>query len=64
MVLKGLSGGVAAYVIRSLLVYACRTVRNLSQVPNSAADIHQQGPDNICSHTTKLTTPMDFNLLF
>jgi hypothetical protein len=30
-------------------------------VPNSPADIHQQGPDNICSHTTGLTTPMYFN---
>ena len=34
----------------------------LSQVPNSVADIHQQGPDNICSHSTRLTTPMYFNL--
>ena len=25
-----------------------------------AADIHQQGPDNICSHTTRLTTPIYF----
>ena len=31
-----------------------------SQVPNSAADIYQQGPDNICSHTTTLTTPIYF----
>jgi len=31
-----------------LLVYVCHTV------PNSVADIHQQGPDNICSHTTRL----------
>jgi len=30
-------------------------------VPNSAADIHQQGTDNIYSHTTKLTTTMYFN---
>jgi Kef-type K+ transport system membrane component KefB len=25
------------------------------------ADINQQGPDNICSHTTTLITPMYFN---
>ena len=36
-------------------------ITNCCQVPNSAADIHQQGPDDICSHTTKLTTPMYFN---
>jgi hypothetical protein len=34
------------------------------QVPNSVADIHQQGPCNICSHTTRLTTPMYFSWLF
>jgi len=51
----GKSGSVAAYVIRSLLVYVSRTV------PNSAVDIHQQGPDNICSHTTRFTTPMYFD---
>jgi len=34
------------------------------QVPNSAADTHQHGPDNICSHTTRLTTTMHFNQLF
>jgi hypothetical protein len=33
----------------------------ISLVPNNAADIHQQGPGNICSHTTRLTTPMYFN---
>jgi hypothetical protein len=27
-------------------------------------DIHQLGPDNICSHTTKLTTTVYFNGLF
>jgi len=32
-----------------------------SQVPNSAADIYQQGPDNICSHAARLTTVMYFN---
>jgi len=31
---------------------------------NIATDIHQLGPNNICSHTTKLTTTMYFNLLF
>jgi len=30
----------------------------------SATDTHQQGPDNICSHTTGLTTPVYFNWLF
>jgi hypothetical protein len=30
-------------------------------VPNGAADIHKQGPDNICSHTTILTTIVYFN---
>jgi len=30
-------------------------------LPHCAADLHQQGPDNICSHTTRLTTPMYFN---
>jgi len=34
------------------------------QIPNSAADIHQQGPDNICSHTARLNTPTYFNWLF
>jgi hypothetical protein len=33
----------------------------LSRVLNSAADIHQQGPGNICIHTTRLITPMVFN---
>ena len=32
-----------------------------SLTPNSAADIHEQGPDNICSHSTRLITPMYFN---
>jgi len=31
------------------------------QVPNSAAYIHQQVPDSICSHTTRLLTMMYFN---
>jgi len=31
---------------------------------NSTADIHQQGPNNTCSHTTRLTTPMYLNWLF
>jgi len=35
-----------------------------SQVPNSAADTHQQALDNICSHTTRLTTVMYFIRLF
>jgi len=30
------------------------TIIRERQVPNSAEDIHQQGPDNICSHTTRL----------
>jgi hypothetical protein len=30
-------------------------------VPKSAADIHHQRPDNTCSHTTRLTSPMYFN---
>ena len=34
------------------------------RIPNCAADTHQQGPDNICSHTTTLTTMTYFNLLF
>jgi len=34
------------------------------QVPNSAADTHQQGPDNKCIHTARLTTMMYFNQLF
>jgi len=29
-----------------------------------AADIHQQGPGNICSHTTRSTTPTYFNWPF
>jgi hypothetical protein len=29
-----------------------------------AADTHQQGPDDICSHTTGLTTPMYCNECF
>jgi len=44
----------------SLLAYICRTVRSLTQAPNSATDIHQQGLGNICSHNTRLTTPMYF----
>ena len=34
------------------MVYVCCTV------PNSAADINQQVPDNICSHTARLTAMM------
>jgi hypothetical protein len=30
------------------MVYVCRTVRN--QVPNSAEDIHRQGPGNMQPH--------------
>ena len=30
----------------------------LLKFPNGAIDIYQQGPDNICSHTTRLTTSM------
>jgi hypothetical protein len=33
----------------------------LARVANSATDTHQQGPNNICSHTTELTTPMYFD---
>ena len=36
----------------------------MSVIPNSATDIHQLGPNNICGHNTKLTTPMYFNWLF
>jgi len=36
----------------------------ISLFPNSATHINQQGPNNICSHTTELTTPMYFNWLF
>ena len=36
----------------------------LTQVLNSAADIHQQGPDNVCGHTARLTTMMYFNQMF
>jgi hypothetical protein len=32
----------------------------MSLAPNSATDIHQLGHNNICGHTTKLTTPMYF----
>jgi hypothetical protein len=37
---------------------------SLILMPNSATDTHQLGRSNICGHTTKLTTPMYFNLLF
>ena len=37
---------------QSIKMHCC----GLSQVTNSAADIYHQGPDNICSHTTRLTT--------
>ena len=37
---------------------------NAGQVPNSAADINQQGPDNLRNHTIRLTTIMYFNQLF
>jgi len=40
------------------------TIIRERQVPNSAEDIHQQGPDNICSHTTRLTTMIYFNQIF
>jgi hypothetical protein len=33
-------------------------------IPNGATHIHQKGPNNMCSNTTKLTTPMYFNWLF
>jgi hypothetical protein len=31
------------------------------EIPNSATDIKYLGHNNICGHTTKLTTPMYFN---
>jgi hypothetical protein len=46
-------------VVKSQLKYI--GVVRLSLIPNSATDIHQQGPNNVCSHATKLTTPMYFN---
>ena len=39
-------------------VYVCYTVWNQTLNPNSVTDIHQQEPDNICSHTTWLTILM------
>jgi len=39
-------------------------ITTISHVLNSAADIHQQGPDNICGHTTRLATMMYFKQLF
>jgi hypothetical protein len=33
----------------------------ISLIPNTATDIHQQGPNNIYSHTTNLTTLMCFD---
>ena len=34
------------------------------QVPNSAAEIHQQVSDNICNHNIRLTTKIYFNRQF
>jgi hypothetical protein len=39
----------------------CFSLITISLIPNSATDIHQLGPNNICGHTTKLTTLMYFN---
>jgi len=33
-------------------------------IPNSAPYTHQLEPNNICNHTTELTTPTYFNWLF
>jgi len=44
----------AAYIIRSLFQYV---------VLNCVTYTHDQGPNNICSHTTELITVMYFNLL-
>jgi hypothetical protein len=57
----GQFGGVAAYIIRSCLMYVCDTIWNIWIIPNSVTNIHQQGPDNICGHTTEMTTTMYFN---
>jgi len=35
-----------------------------SPIPNSVTDKHQPGPDNICGHTSELTTTMYFNQWF
>ena len=35
-----------------------------SLIPNSVTDIHQPEPDNICDHTTELTTTLYFNWRF
>jgi hypothetical protein len=39
----------------------CVPLFGMRLIPNSATTIHQKGPNNICSHTTELTTPMYFN---
>jgi len=55
-------------IIRERTIWACwctsAALFGTSPVPNSATDRHQQGPDNICSHSTRLTTPMYCNWLF
>ena len=48
-------------LIRSWLVFVCDTVWNRTLIPNSVTDIHQPEPDNICDHTTELTTTLYFN---
>jgi hypothetical protein len=37
------------------------TLFGMRLIPNSATYIHQQGRNNMCGHTTELTTPTYFN---
>jgi hypothetical protein len=48
-------------VMKRLLKIKEKALKPSKLSPNNAADIHQLGPNNIYSHTTKLTTPMYFN---
>jgi len=51
-------------VVPYILILSKFYYQMMHKVANSATDIHQQGPDNICNHTTGLTTLMYFNWLF
>ena len=53
--------GSAVLILVIILYYYIPKTRN---IPNSAADVHQQGPDDVCSHTIRFTTMMYFNQLF
>jgi len=58
-------------MIYGIILFICyrssmvtKTLQDNFLILKSATHLHQKGPNNICSHTTKPTTPMCFNWLF